>query len=107
VETLQDEYPKREKGKDEIVYIHVADEDNKLLGIIDVKELLQADDKAQLKDIMNRNVITLEKKSSIGEATKMFSRYGFRSLPLIDEDNKIVGIVSQRDIMKLKLHFLE
>jgi magnesium transporter len=107
VETVQIEYPMRAKSKDEIMYIHVADEDNKLLGIIDVKELLQADNKALLKDIMNKNIITLEKESSIGEATKMFSRYGFRSLPVIDEDNKIVGIVSQRDIAKLTLHFSE
>ena len=63
VETVQDEYPKRAKGKDEIMYIHVTDEDNKLLGIIDVKELLQADDEALLKDIMNKNVITLRKKA--------------------------------------------
>ena len=107
VQTIREEYPKRAKGKDEIMYIHVADEDNKLLGIIDVKELLQADNKALLQDVMNRNVITLKKESSIGEATKMFSIYGFRSLPVIDKDNKIVGIVSQRDIMKLTLHFLE
>src|SRR5674476_282649 len=76
----------------------------KLLGIIDIKELLQADNKAFLKDIMNKNIISLKKEISIGEATKMFTRYGFRSLPVIDEDNKIVGIVSQRDIMKLTLH---
>ena len=107
VETVQDEYPKRAKGKDEIMYIHVTDGDNKLLGIIDVKELLQADDEALLKDIMNKNVITLKKESSIGEATKMFSRYGFRSLPVIDKDNKIVGVVRHRDVAKLTLHFLE
>jgi CBS domain-containing protein len=107
VETVQDEYPKRAKGKDEIMYIHVTDGDNKLLGIIDVKELLQADDEALLKDIMNKNVITLKKESSIGEATKMFSRYGFRSLPVIDKDNKIVGVVRHNDVAKLTLHFLE
>jgi magnesium transporter len=107
VETVQDEYPKRAKGKDEIMYIHVTDGGNKLLGIIDVKELLQADDEALLKDIMNKNVISLKKESSIGEATKMFSRYGFRSLPVIDNDNKLVGVVRHRDVAKLTLHFLE
>jgi magnesium transporter len=107
VETVQDEYPRRAKGKDEIMYIHVTDEYNKLLGIIDVKELLQADDEALLRDIMNKNVITLKKESSIGEATKMFSRYGFRSLPVIDNDYKIVGVVRHRDVAKLTLHFLE
>jgi len=107
VGTVENEYPKIAKGKDEIMYIHVTDKDNKLLGVIDVKELLQADNEALLKDIMNKNVITLKKESSIGEATKMFSRYGFRSLPVTDNDNKIVGVVRHRDVAKLTLHFLE
>jgi len=107
VETVENAYPKRAKGKDEIMYIHVTDKDNKLLGVIDVKELLQADNQALLKDIMNKNVITLKKESSIRKAMKMFSRYGFRSLPVTDNDNKIVGVVSQRDIVKLTLHFSE
>jgi CBS domain-containing protein/sporulation protein YlmC with PRC-barrel domain len=107
VETVENAYPKRAKGKDEIMYIHVTDKDNQLLGVIDVKELLQADNQAFLKDIMNKNVITLDKESSIGEATKMFSRYGFRSLPVTDNDHKIVGVVSQRDVVKLTLHFSE
>jgi magnesium transporter len=107
VETVENAYPKRAKGKDEIMYIHVTDKDNKLLGVIDVKELLQADSQELLEDIMNKNVITLDKESSIEEATKMFSRYGFRSLPVTDNDNKIVGVVSQRDIVKLTLHFSE
>jgi magnesium transporter len=107
VGTVQNEYPKMAKGKDEIMYIHVTDKDDKLLGVIDVKELLQADNEELLKDIMNKNVITLKEESSIGEATKMFSRYGFRSLPVTDKDNKIVGVVRQRDVAKLTLHFLE
>ena len=107
VETMENAYPKRAKGKDEIMYIHVTDKDNKLLGVIDVKELLQADNQALLKDIMNKNVITLKKESSIRKAMKMFSRYGFRSLPVTDNDNKIAGVVSQRDIVKLTLHFSE
>lgn len=107
VEIVQNDYPMRAKGKDEIMYIHITDEDNKLLGIMDVKELLKADNKALLKDIMNKNIITLEKECSIGEAIKAFSRYGFRSLPVTDNEDKIVGIVSQRDVAKLTLHFFE
>jgi magnesium transporter len=107
VETIQNEYPKIAKDKDEIMYIHVVDKDDKLLGIIDVKEILQADDEALLKDIMNKSVITLKPESSIGDATAMFSRYGFRSLPVTNKENRIVGVISQRDVAKLTLHFLE
>jgi magnesium transporter len=106
VETVQNEYINIAKGKDEIMYIHIIDKGNNLLGMIDIKELLQADNKALLKDIMNKNVITLKKDSIIDEATKMFSKYGLGSLPVIDNDNKIVGVVRQRDVAKLTLHFL-
>jgi CBS domain-containing protein len=57
--------------------------------------------------MMNENITTLKQESCIEEATKAFFRYGFRSLPVIYKDNKMVGIVSQRDVMKLTLHFLE
>lgn len=107
VETIQNDYPKIAKDKDEIMYIHVVDKDNKLLGILDVKEILQEDDEALLKDVMNKSVITLEPESSIGEATAMFSRYGFRSLPVTTNEDKMVGVLRQRDVAKLTLHFLE
>ena len=107
VETVQNAYINIAKDKDEIMYIHIIDKDNNLLGMIDIKELLQADNKTLLKDVMNKNVITLKKDNSINEATKMFSKYGFGSLPVIDNDNKIVGVVRQRDVAKLTLHFLE
>jgi predicted transcriptional regulator len=41
---------------------------------------------------MNKSVITLKEERSIGEVTMMFSRYGFRSLPVTNKDNKIVGV---------------
>jgi magnesium transporter len=107
VETVQNAYINIAKGKDEIMYIHIIDKDNNLLGMIDIKELLQADNRTLLKDVMNKNVITLKKDNSITEATKMFSKYGFGSLPVIDNDSKIVGVVKQRDVAKLTLHFLE
>jgi magnesium transporter len=107
VEVVENDYPKMAKDKDEIMYIHVTDKDNMLLGVIDVKELLQADDRALLKDIMNKNVITLKKESSIGEASNMFFRYGLSALPVTDKDGKIVGVVKHRDVAELTLHFLE
>ncbi len=85
------------------MYIHVVGKNNKLLGILDVKEILQADDEALLKDVTNKSVITLKPEGSIAEATAMFSRYGFRSLPVTNKENRLVGVVSQRNVAKL--HF--
>ena len=107
VESAQNGYPKLAKDKDEIMYFYVVDKDDRLLGVIDVKELLKADDKALLKDIMIKNVISLKKDSTLGEAETMFSRYDFRALPVTDEDDKMAGVVRYRDVTKLTHHFLE
>jgi len=107
VESAQNGYPKLAKDKDEIMYLYVVDKQDKLLGVIDVKELLKADDKALLKDIMVKNVISLKKESKLGEAETMFSRYDFRALPVTDGEDRMAGVVRYRDVTKLTHHFLE
>ncbi len=107
VEAVQNGYPKLAKGKDEIMYLYVTDKDDKLLGVIDLKELLKADDRALLKDIMVKNVISLKKENTLGDASTMFLRYDFRALPVVDDDERMVGVVNYRDVTKLTHHFLE
>jgi len=107
VEYVQNDYPRHARDKDVIMYIYVVDAQDTLLGVIDLKELLQADDRALLKDIMVENVISLNTESSLKEASQSFARYDFRALPVIDDKNRIVGVIPYRDVMNLTHHFLE
>ncbi len=107
IEAVQNGYPKIAKDKDEVMYLYVVDESEKLLGVVDVKDLLRGDDKARLKGIMVKNVVTLKEESTLGEALAMFSRYDFRALPVTDKDDRMVGVVRYRDVTKLTHHFLE
>jgi magnesium transporter len=107
VEYVQNGYPRLARGKDVIMYIYVTDDRDILLGVIDLKELLQADDRAILKDIMVENVISLPADSTLKEASQNFSRYDFRALPVTDEGNHLVGVIPYRDVMNLTHHFIE
>lgn len=107
VEYVQNDYPRHARDKDVIMYIYVVDTHDTLLGVIDLKELLQADDRALLKDIMVENVISLNTESILKEASQSFARYDFRALPVTDERNRIVGVIPYRDVMNLTHHFLE
>jgi magnesium transporter len=107
VEYVQNDYPRHARDKDVIMYIHVVDEDGRLLGIIDLREMLQADDKASLRDIMIENVITLSTDSTLKEAAREFARYGFRSIPVVDEENRLVGVIPYRDVMNLTHQFID
>jgi Mg/Co/Ni transporter MgtE len=103
----QREYRKIAKGKDAVMYIHVVNEHEKLLGIIDIKELLQADGEALLKVIMEDKVITLDPDSTLEEAAVLFDRYEFRSIPVVDNFHRIQGVILFRDVMDLKHRFMD
>jgi len=107
VEKAQDDYRVVAKGKDVVMYLYILNEENMLLGVLDIKELLQAEDHALLKDVMEDNTITLEPDSTLKEASEMFARYDFRAIPITDEDDKILGVVTYRDVIGLKHRFVE
>ncbi len=94
------------KNKDVIMYIYVVDVHDTLQGVVDVKELLQASVEQKLGDIMITHVISVRPKDTLNRVAAMFSRYGFRAIPVTDEYGHILGVLPYRDIMNLKHHFL-
>ena len=89
------------------MYIYVLDEKKHLLGVIDIKELLLADDTTFLKDIMEENVHSLDPDSTLKEAYEKFGRYDYRAIPISDDDYVMMGVVTYRDIVGLKHRFVE
>jgi len=107
VEEVQDRYREASKGKDVVIYLYIVDEKDHLLGVVDIKELLQAEDKTLMKDIMNENIITLDADCPLKEALETFTRYNFRALPVTTDDHHILGVVTYRDMVGLKHRFVD
>lgn len=103
----QDAYRATAKGKDVVMYLYVVDRDGRLLGVLDIKELLLADDRAPLKDVMVDNIVTLDHDSPLKKAAELFTRYNFRAIPVTGEGGKLLGVVTYRDVMGLKHHLVE
>ncbi len=55
----------------------------------------------RVKDIMKKNVVTVNKDESLDQLTAKFIKYNFHTLPVTDSNNKILGIVSYEDLMKI------
>lgn len=106
VEQVRRVFQRIAKNKDVITYIYVIDLENRLLGVIDLTELLRAEPEAFLKDIMTAKVVSLNTGSTLKETSEMFARYGFRALPITDENNKMLGVIPYRDVMNLKHLFI-
>ncbi len=86
--------------KETIYTCYVLAKDRKLLGIVTVKDLLLAeDDDTPIEEIMVTNLISINTKDDQEEVAKMFSKYNFLALPVVDTENRMVGIVTFDDAM--------
>ncbi len=94
------------KDKDVIMYLYILDEQDKLVGVCDIKELLQAEPEDTLKNVMSTHVISLTPENTLIEASRMFTRYLFRALPILDENDLMLGVIPYRDIMNLNHRFI-
>ena len=103
----REEFPQAAKGKAVVMYIYVLDETEKLVGVLDIRELLLAEEIGTLKDIMTTNVVSLNPDSTLREASELFRRYHFRALPVTDDDGKMVGVVPYRDVVELRHRYVE
>ena len=84
--------------KKETVYTcYVIDSDRHLLGVTTVKDLLMEDYETKLVDVMEENVITVSTTEDKEDVSKMFDKYDFLALPVIDSENRLVGIVTIDD----------
>jgi len=83
---------------DVTMYIYVIDDQRHLKGVIDIKELLQAEPNSMLESIMTRNVVTVTPKTMRGEIEALFRKYRFRAIPIVDKSRRIVGVIREKDV---------
>ena len=89
----------RRQGVDkETIYTCYVTKDRKLLGIVTVKDLLLAeDDEMLISDLMETDLISVTTHTDQEEVARIFSKYDFIALPVVDEENRMVGIVTVDD----------
>ena len=86
--------------KETIYTCYVLSKDRTLLGLVTVKDLLLAeDDETPIQELMLTNLISVTTQTDQEEVARMFSKYNFLALPVVDGENRMVGIVTFDDAM--------
>lgn len=83
--------------KETIYTCYVTDSNNRLIGITTVKDLLLAEDDDTVKDMMEENVISVHTLDDQEQVAQLFSNYDFLALPVVDNEQRLVGIVTIDD----------
>jgi magnesium transporter len=92
----------RRSGRErrEISYIYVVSSTSGiLLGVVDLRELVLAADDAKLESLMASPVVTAEEDDLREDLTDLFAKYNYRTIPVVDPQDHMRGVVRYRDIM--------
>ncbi|MCH3917177.1 MAG: magnesium transporter [Spirochaetia bacterium] len=85
------------KDKETIYTCYVTDSKHRLEGIATIKDLLFSSNETLVADIMEKDVISIHTTDDQELAAQLFNKYNFLSLPVVDTENRLVGIVTVDD----------
>ena len=85
--------------KETINTCYVTDNNRKLIGIVTVRTLLLAEETDIMKDIMTEDVISALTTDDREKVSLDFVKYDFSAMPVVDEENRLVGIVTIDDVI--------
>ena len=87
------------ENSESVYTCYVTDAGRRLEGVLTIKELLLAQDEQLIAELMETDVITAETTEDQEEAVARMMRYDFISLPVVDKEGRLVGIVTVDDVM--------
>ncbi len=83
--------------KETIYTCYVTDSKRKLKGVVTAKDLLLADENAEIRDIMEDNIISVNTWEDKEVVADLFDKYDLLALPVVDAENRLVGIITVDD----------
>ena len=84
-----------------LFYIYVTDENERLRGVLRVRDLLFSKPHLKVRDIMIREVRAVSVHADQEEIARMFKHYGFPVVPVVDDFQRLRGIVTSDDVMDI------
>ena len=89
------QYPRKES----FFYVYCIDSEQHLVGVLSLRSLILADPAVRLRDIMVQSVVRTQIDSSPEEVAQLVSKYDLLSIPVVDLQNRLVGVVTVDDIL--------
>jgi flagellar motility protein MotE (MotC chaperone)/sporulation protein YlmC with PRC-barrel domain len=91
------------KEAETIYYLYVTDPQDKLLGVLSLRELIQADPDQRLEHFMHPEVISLRAETGLREIAELLTKYNLLALPVVGGEGEMLGIVTVDDVLNLIL----
>ncbi len=86
---------------DFVYYLYVTDDEERLLGMLSLRELLVAQPETQLSDLMDRRVVMVELDEEEDSIADDFAKYGLMAIPVVDDEKKLQGVIMFKNLLEL------
>ena len=100
-EQAMDKVRLQAKDKETIYTLFVTSNTKKLQGVLSLKELIVAESNAIIEDIMSKNIISVTTDTDQEEAAKVLQELDLLAIPVVDKENRLVGIVTIDDAVDI------
>lgn len=87
----------------ETIYTCYVTDQRRLLGIVSAKDLMTTADDVLIRDLMQTEIISVSTHTDKEEVAQLFTKYNFLALPVLDQDERLVGIVTFDDAMDVMI----
>lgn len=95
-----DQLRQLEPDAESIYYVYVVDQEEHLLGVLSLRDLIVAKPETRIRDFMIKNVISVGLDASPRDIGEVMEKYNLLAVPVVDEHNRIQGIVTVDDVME-------
>ncbi len=97
IESIQKDYHDVEMP----FYLYVVDESDRLLGVVSLRQLVVVKPNTPLKDFMTRDIFSVRTDTDQEEVAKLVARYDILAVPVVDDQSRLVGIVTVDDVIDI------
>lgn len=82
-------------------YVYVIDDEKKLIGVASYRDLLLCEPENDITEVMTTDIIKVKDMSKQSDVAKMIGRHDFLSVPVVNDDNILVGIITADDVLDI------
>ena len=86
-------------NKEKINNCYICSKDRKLIGVVTIRGLIMAESSQTMEELMEENVIAVTTMEDQETVAQQFSKYGFLAMPVVDREDRLVGIVTVDDVL--------
>lgn len=92
----------RQQAQEEsIYYIYCTDNEQRLVGVVSLRELVTAPASKQLNELNTKQVITVSPYETEEEVAQLVDKYGFIAIPVVDDDHRLLGIITVDEVLEI------